>query len=130
MAQPTRKMLAQALLPTINKSTDPAKLAKSIAQYLVQARRINEVDGLMRDVTSLREQSGIIEVTVTSAFPLNQVLKRDIRMLVTKQRPDAKVIINEVIDPSVLGGVKLETSEQQLDVTVQSKLESLKRAIV
>lgn len=130
MAKPTRKTLAKALLPAVNKSTDPAKLAKTIARYLVESRQVSEVDGLIRDIVKLREQQGIIEVVVTSAFPINQSLRRDIRSLISKKYHDAQVIISEVIDPSVIGGIKLETSEQQLDETVQAKLKSLKQAIV
>ncbi len=129
MAAPKRKELAKVLTPMIHKSSDPAKLARQIARYLVEQRRTNDVDGLMRDIIALREQDGTVEVTVTSAFPLSQQLKRDIRSLITRSRKDATVIINEVVDPSVIGGMKVETSEQQLDITIQAKLNQLKRAI-
>lgn len=129
MAAPTRQELAKALVPVIAKSKDSAKLAKAIALYLSEHRQTKELDGLMRAVANLRSKSGTIEATVTTAFPLSPALKRDIRSLIAKQRGATEVILVEVTDPSVLGGIKIETGEHQLDVTVQQKLNRLKRAI-
>ncbi len=129
MASPTRTELSKALLSVINKTNDQQKLAKAIAHYLSEKRQTRELDAVMRDVARLRAEKGIIEATVISAFPLNETLKRDIRSLIAKEQKTEKIIINEVIDPSVLGGIRIETGEQQLDVTVQAKLHRLKRAI-
>lgn len=129
MAAPTRQELAKALVPVIAKSKDSVKLAKAIALYLSEHRQTKELDGLMRAVANLRSKSGTIEATVTAAFPLSPALKRDIRSLIAKQRGATEVILVEVTDPSVLGGIKIETGEHQLDVTVQQKLNRLKRAI-
>jgi F-type H+-transporting ATPase subunit delta len=126
----SKRDLARALQPMLSSSKDQAKLAQAIAQYLTQNRRTKELDGIMRSLTSLREQEGVVETTVTSAFPLSSDLKRNIRTLITKERQAKDVIINEVVDTSVIGGLKIETGEHQLDVTIQTKLESLKRAIV
>lgn len=130
MAKSSRKELAGALNGMITTSSDPSKLAKAIARYLTEERQTKDLDGLMRDIIRMRENDGIIEVTATTAFPLSDQLKRDIRSLIEKQHNTTHIIINEVIDPYVVGGLKLETSEQQLDVTVQAKLHRLKRAIV
>lgn len=129
MAAPTRKELAKALISVMAQSKDSAKLAKAIALYLSEHRQTKELDGLMRNISDLRAKSGTIEAIVTSAFLLTPALKRDIRSLITKQRGAKEVILVETIDPSVLGGIRIETGEHQLDVTVQQKLNRLKRAI-
>lgn len=128
MASPTRTELSKALLSVINKTNDQQKLAKAIAHYLSEKRQTRELDAIMRDVARLRAEKGILEATVISAFPLHETLKRDIRSLIAKEQK-TEIVLNEVIDPSVLGGIRIETGEQQLDVTVQAKLHRLKRAI-
>jgi len=50
--------------------------------------------------------------------------------MVAKTSKADKVILNETIDPSVIGGVRIETNEQQLDITVRAKLNKLKQATV
>lgn len=133
MATPTRKQIAKALVSVTNQSgasLDSPKLAKAIALYLSENRRTKDLDGLLRDIMTLRADAGVVEVTVTSAFPLTPSLKRDVRSLIAKQHGAKEVILNEVVDPEVLGGLRIETGEQQLDVTVQQKLNRLKRAIV
>lgn len=130
MAAPSKRDLAQVIQHIGETTPDQAKLAEAIALYLTQKRRTKELDGIIRSLATLREQDGMIEATVTSAFPLSQDLKRNIRALITAQRSAKHVVINEVVDPSVIGGLKIETGEHQLDVTVQTKLQSLKQAIV
>lgn len=130
MAAPTRKELAKAILAKMDLSKDDQKLAKAIALYLSEHRMSKDLDGLMRDIASLRADNGTLEVNVTSAFPLTASLKRDIRSFVAKQSKSKEVIFVETIDPRVLGGLRIETGEQQLDATVQAKLNRLKRAIV
>lgn len=130
MAAPSKRDLASVIRQISETNPDQAKLAEAIAQYLTQKRRTKELDGIIRSLASLREQDGVVEATVTSAFPLSQDLKRNIRALITAQRSAKQVVINEIVDPSVIGGLKIETGEHQLDVTVQTKLQSLKQAIV
>jgi F-type H+-transporting ATPase subunit delta len=125
----SRKDLASALLPLIEKTHDQKKLAKAIAQYLAENRQTKELDALMRDISSLRVAAGTIEATVTSAFPISPAVKRSIKTVIMSQHNADNIVINEVIDPSVVGGLRIETAEQQLDTTVRSKLNRLKSTI-
>jgi F0F1-type ATP synthase delta subunit len=130
MARTDRKQLAEALNQIIQKSSDQKKLAKAIARYVSENHLTKDLDAILREVENIRRADGIVEATVVSANSLNEKLKRDIRSLLTQEQQSKKVIINQVIDADVLGGLRIITGEQQLDVTVQSKLNRLKRAVV
>ncbi len=122
MSAPTRKDLAHAVV-LLSEKTSQKRLGEMLASYLVQNRRSSELDSIMREVMRQREaNSGVIEVTATSAFRLNDATKKAISALLG----DENTIINEVIDPEMLGGVRLETSEKQLDLTVRNRLNRLK----
>lgn len=125
MAAPTRQELAQAIVVLSDKQS-AKRLADTVATYLVANRRTGELDAIMREVARLREQrDNVTEVTATSAYKLNDAAHKAITALLGGK----KLIINEVVDPEVLGGVRLETSELQLDLTVRNRLNQLKAAV-
>lgn len=130
MSSVTNPQLAKALLPMIEATHDSKKLAHSIAQYLSQERRTKDLDAIMRDITRLRSEAGIVEATVTSAFPITPSLRREIQNLIASETKAKKVLLNEVVNPDVLGGLRIEAGEQQLDTTIKTKLQKLKQAVV
>jgi F0F1-type ATP synthase delta subunit len=55
-------------------------------------------------------------------------VKREIAARVKPLFPDAEeVIVTEVADPSVIGGVQIRLSDRQLDLTVEGKLNKFKQ---
>lgn len=124
MSAPSRQQLAEAILKLSSKVSEK-KLTETIAAYLVESRRTGELDAIMREVARLREkQDDVTEVTATSAFKLNDGARKAIKSLMGRKQ----LIINEVVDPELLGGVRLETSEELLDLTVRNRLNQLKAA--
>lgn len=127
MSKPSRKDIAQAMLDLTSK-TSASKATKSLAQYLVQERRTSELDAIMREVQALRrEQTGIEEFQLTSAFTLKDSVKKELTALLGGGK---KTVVNEVIDKDVLGGVRVESSEAMLDLTVRNRLQKLKQGVV
>jgi F0F1-type ATP synthase delta subunit len=124
MSSPSRQELAEAILILSDKMSDK-KLTETVAAFLVENRRSGELDAIMREVSRQREQRDqVTEVTATSAFTLNDGARKAIKSLLGNN----KLIINEVVDAEMLGGVRLETSELQLDLTVRNRLSQLKAA--
>lgn len=124
MSAPTRQQLAEAIFDLSNKRS-MTKLSEEVAAYLVANRRTGELDAVMREVARLREiRNGMTEVTATSAHKMNEATIRTIKQLLGSD----KLTINEVVDADVLGGVRLETSEMLLDLTVRNRLNQLKAA--
>jgi len=124
VSTPSRQELAEAILYLSGKMGGK-KLTETVAAYLVANRRTSELDAIMREVSRQREQrDSVTEVTATSAYALTDGVKKTITSLLGNN----KLIINEVVDPEVLGGVRLETSEVQLDLTVRNRLNRLKAA--
>ncbi len=124
MNAPTRQELAEAILKLSDKQS-AKRLSKAVAAYLMANRRTGELDAIMREIARLREtRDDVTEVTATSAHRLNDSARRTIKKLIGNE----KLIINEVVDAEVLGGVRLEASEMLLDLTVRDRLNRLKAA--
>lgn len=119
----TRHELALAILHLLEQKKSPEAAAKDIAHYLVRERRTKELDSLMRDVMRLRyEHGGPLEVIATSASPLTESVKHAVA--VRLQAP--AVLIDEVRDEAVVGGVRVETYDRRQDLTIHGRLQLLK----
>lgn len=126
MSKVSRHELAGVIIDQLKAGNSEAAVAAAVADYLVAERRTKELDGLMREVMELRAAAGHQEVTALSAFPLADDIRREIRNLIQRQYPESKsIILHEEHDPEAIGGVRIETNDLQLDVTVKSRLRHL-----
>lgn len=74
------------------------------------------------------DDAGILEAVAVTAIPLPE----DLREKLIKKLCDTtgkKIDLSERIDPSVLGGIRLEMDGQQLDGTVRHKLNELRHIL-
>lgn len=104
------------------------RLSRELAAYLLTERRTGELDSLLRDIQADWAAAGHVEVVATSAFPLTAAVRSDITRRAKAIYPQAKrVIINEVRDPEVIGGVRLNLPDRQLDLSIRSELNKFKQ---
>jgi len=107
------------------------RLSKEVAAYLLSERRTNELAPLLRDVQQAWAEAGRVDITAISSHPLSAGVRRNITARVRKLYPQAKqVTIIEELDPSILGGVRLELADQQLDLSIETKLNTFKQLTV
>jgi F0F1-type ATP synthase delta subunit len=107
---------------------DLKKLETAVAAYLLEQNMEGQLDSLMRDVLKYRAAHGIVEATAVSAFPLTGDTRSEVLQVLKAEYPSAKSYhLNERINPDVIGGVRLEMADEELDLTVRSKLNTLKR---
>ncbi len=107
------------------------QFAQQIAAYLLAERRTADLDSLLRDIMQDRANDGIVEVIATSAHDLTPALKTDIERRIRTLYPLAKqIIITPEHDASVIGGVRLNLANQQLDLSVRNKLNRFKQITV
>lgn len=123
-----RTKIAGAIASKTLKSGVSKRLSQEVAAYLLSERRVSELDSILRDVQADWADAGYIEVIATSAHPLTDAIKAGITRQVKGLYPEAKqVIITEVNDPEVIGGVRLNLPNQQFDLTVEAKLNKFKQ---
>lgn len=72
-----------------------------------------------------RVQKGIVRAEVITAFPITDEMRKDFKAIVTKLTSKQPELI-EKIDKSIIGGYILRVGDQQIDESIQSKLEELK----
>lgn len=101
---------------------------RELAAYLLTEGRVAELDSIMRDVQQDWAEAGVVEVLASSAHPLPTAVQADIKSRVKRLYPNAKrIIVTERRDPSIIGGVRLDLADQQLDLSVEAKLNKFKQ---
>ena len=123
-----RHIIAASLAQRSLGSVNGPRFASEIAAYLLSQHRTSELESLLRDMMQYRADHGTVEVIATSAHPLDTTGKADVEAQVRKLYPEAKrVIITAEHDASVVGGVRLQLANQQLDLSVRAKLNRFKQ---
>jgi F0F1-type ATP synthase delta subunit len=126
-----RSKISNYIAETSLKDGVSKKLGKEIAAYLLYENRTSDLDSILRDVRQNWADNGQVEVIAVSAFKLSDKVIIDIKKQISKLYPNAKkIIVTEQHDPSVIAGVRLELANQQLDLTVLSKLNKFKQLSV
>lgn len=123
-----RTRIAQTIADRTLKSGSSKKLSQEIAAYLLAERRVSELDSVLRDVQADWAEAGYVEVIARSAHSLTAATKAEIAEQVKSLYPSAKkIIVTEVADPDVIGGVRLDLANQQLDLSIEAKLNKFKQ---
>lgn len=124
----TRHHIAEVIGERTLGVSDPARLAREIAAYLLSENLTYELESLVRDVMEYRMKKGVIEAKLVSAHALGREVEADVRKILHDEYPNAKQIrIDQELEPETVGGVRIELPNEQLDLTVRSKLNTFKR---
>lgn len=101
----------------------PADVAiKEAAAYLIETKRTNERELLVRDIEDILAEKGIVVADVTSAYPLSDALRSEISTLIGAK----ELHLRESTDAAVLGGVRINMPGARFDGTIQRKINALR----
>ena len=95
------------------------------AAWLLSSGKARQVSYLAKDVARIIAESDYLYAVVTTARPLTPASKDGIEAYLTHVSGAKTIEINEVVDPLIIGGVRIETPTAILDGTVHSKLVNL-----
>jgi ATP synthase F1 delta subunit len=122
-------ILAQAVLDKLEAGESAKKVSTSLAAYLIEERRVSLLKTILREIQRLQLQGRkICYVQVTSAYPLAPAQLTQIKSLFKNKNNAGEVVIEQTIDKDVIGGVRCETADQLLDLTVRRQLQRLTRS--
>lgn len=100
-------------------------------QLLIDKKRMNELLNVAEEFKVLAaDAQGYAEATVFTTRELTEEEKNELSTSFGKLVGKEKLEITNVVEPSVLGGVRVQIGNYIFDNTVANKLESLKRTLV
>ena len=76
----------------------------------------------------LDRQQGRLQVQVTSARKLDDQLAQALRTAI-EQRTNQTVVLEERVDPEVIGGLKVNVGDRVIDGTMHRALQDMRRML-
>lgn len=122
----SRRKLAVYAAQKLLDGTDKKKVLKELAAYLVDTGRTREMHLIVRDIESELALRGVVIADIVSARPLTASMKTQIGKLIGAK----DIQLRQTVDPSVLGGVRVDLPGQRFDGTIRHKLNALKASKV
>ena len=99
-------------------------------KLLVQSRRIRHIDDIVKSYINLSNQYlGIEEGMIYTPYELTDQQIQDIEKAIS-QKENKKVTLKVSIDPSLLGGIKVQIANRIYDGTIKNKVEMLKKELL
>lgn len=126
----SRRQLAQYAADQLLVGHSVKSVASHLGAVLVETRRTDEMELLLTDIAwELESRGKLAQAIITSATPLNDKLRRELNILVKKTAKVEQVRLQENVDKSVLGGLRVETAIHAWDKTVVRALTDIREVI-
>ena len=117
------------LLADVFKGANP--LIINAMYVLLDRKRMNEIVSLVDEFNALaNDASGIAEAKVYSTRPLTEVESASISTTFAKVVGKQSLRIDNIIDPSLIGGIRLQIGNRIYDSSLSGKLERLKKDLI
>jgi F-type H+-transporting ATPase subunit delta len=119
----------QAVLKAVFKGAFSPLFERFVA-LLVKNHRENVLIGICEKFESdVLEYKGIMEAEVTTAVALTEADKAKL-VATLKAQIGKDIKLDEIVDPSTIGGMKLKVGGYQLDNTISGKLRAMKNELI
>ncbi|MBI2588754.1 F0F1 ATP synthase subunit delta [Candidatus Saccharibacteria bacterium] len=123
----SRRALARYAANELLAGKPAQTVAKHLAAAMVEAGKTDSVEFLLGDIAAELEARRELSVAlVTSASELSPQLRVALKNQIKSATRSRSVLLQERIDQSVLGGIRVETPSHVWDHTVDRKLTDLK----
>lgn len=109
--------------------SDANGVTKGLFHLLFENKRFEILDAIALEYKKLFDESNGVEVAkVTTAIPMDAALEAKVLEKVTTLS-DKKITIENIVDPSIIGGFILRIGDKQYNASVANRLQVLKREL-
>ncbi len=107
-----------------------SKLGSSFIDILVRKGREKYVPGIARAfVAQYDDHKGISKAQITTAATMNEETQAAMRELISSMTDDKEIILNETVNPELIGGFIARLDDKQIDASIARKLDDLKKEL-
>ena len=99
---------------------------KRVVLFLDKKRLLSKKEDILSRLRKIKNKhEGITEATIRTSEKINETTKQDITHLLKKRHDSKEVVIDEIVDDSLLGGFKIEVGDEVIDLTIKNKIKKL-----
>jgi F-type H+-transporting ATPase subunit delta len=101
----------------------------NLAKLLIESNRVREVAAIEEEFERLADEAaGRVRATVTTAVELTTTDRDRVEQELSK-RLGKDVRMHTVVDPRILGGLKLQYGDRLVDASISTRLQQLRRRL-
>ncbi|MBF0694086.1 MAG: ATP synthase F1 subunit delta [Flavobacterium sp.] len=106
-----------------------SSVSSSLFRLLYENKRLGIISNVATEFNKLyEEKSGVEKAIVTTAVPMDESMERNI-MAKASTLSTKKIVLENIVDPEIIGGFILRIGDQQYNASVANKLQMLKREL-
>lgn len=102
--------------------SDRAGALRSAAAWLAERGEARQARYLARDIAQVLATRGYVLVNITTARPLSADARAQVERFIKAATGARELELEVAVDPSLIGGINIETPGQALDASVRTKL--------
>lgn len=118
----SRRKIASFIADRLVAGSNQMAIIRQLAAYLIDNRRTKEVQLIVRDIEFELQNRGVILAEVTTASKLTDATRKEIERLIVSHADPGRIELRQFIDPSVIGGVRIDIPGKRLDATIARRL--------
>ena len=104
-----------------------SEVSVSFVNIITSKKRESILEGIANSfITLYRAHKNIESATVTTAFPLDETLKKEVINFIKTHR-EIEVDLTEKVDEKIIGGAIIRMGDKQLDASVRKSIAELKQ---
>ena len=128
MRRVSRRRLASVVVRQLGQSPQSRRrIVQTLAAYLIVHKQQKHADLLLMDIAAeLQRADAHLYAEVSSAFPLDATSRTELSDYLRLASGAKTVELSERVEPDLLAGVVVRTSDQELDTSARTKLHRLK----
>ncbi len=127
------KQYAQALYDLTDGKSKPEieKTVADFARYIYKERKWKLTGKIIESFGKIYNQkNGIVEAEVVTAEKLNEPLEKKVKSYIEKKYDAKEVIVKNIINPKIKGGMIVKVGDEIVDGSVEGKLAELKKVLI
>ncbi len=102
--------------------------AKFLSRHRLLGKRLNIILDKLHEIQN--KEAGIVEAKLKSKNKLSPVSLHEIKHFLEKRYKVDLIEVDEEIDKSLIGGVKIEVGEMIIDLTLRNQLNQLQKHLL
>ena len=102
-------------------------VTKGLFKLLLENKRFEILGAIAEQYSKMfEEMNGVETATVTTAFPMDKDLEAKVMSKIL-EFSNKKIVVENIVDPAIIGGFVLRIGDRQYNASVADKLLNLKR---
>lgn len=98
----------------------------NVIKFLAKKRLISKSRDILQKLENISNtENGILKIKITTPVKLEANFRKEIENILIEKYKVKKILFTEIIDQKLIGGFKVETTDEVIDLTIFNKLKKL-----